>query len=283
MTAAHVHSTLALALMRAHPREAARLLAQQPREQAAWMLNRAAPAVVAGVLNQIGVAVAADLLQRLEPRLTQAVLGGLRVPEAARLLRAMPAPERQAHLDRLAGTTRASLVVLLYYPAHRVGAIMDPAVRELRPELPAESALRELRLQPLGDGHHLYVTDEQHRLLGALRLEDLVRAPRTAHLDVLMRHPVPALNPRLGLGETLNLPVWREWDALPVTETDGTLVGSLAFVDLHRAAELIGAETVTTWWQEGEALVDHLAGALGDLVHGLLGNPEKRDALRGGR
>ncbi|SFS08643.1 magnesium transporter [Agrococcus baldri] len=162
----------------------------------------------------------ADVFARLDPEDRVGLLDELPAVVASRLVRALPEQER----------TRTSAV--LGYPPRSIGRRMSAQIITVRPDHTAEEALERMRrnLDSAETVYTLLVTDDERRLVGALRLRDLLAADPAERVAGML-HSTEAVE----VGESAELAARRCADhrllALPIVDAEGRAVGILSVDD----------------------------------------------------
>ncbi|MDP6685495.1 MAG: magnesium transporter, partial [Candidatus Omnitrophota bacterium] len=143
---------------------------------------------------------------------------------------------------------------LLKYPEDTAGSLMTTDLIELRPSMTAKKALLYLQenYKPgqIKDINSVYITDEQHKLLGEITLQMLIIAGPDMFIKDVMT-PVDtvtahALAPKIGVAKK-----FEKYDLLnmPVVDADNRLVGIITIDDV---VELIHKETTKEIYEIGK-------------------------------
>jgi magnesium transporter len=174
-------------------------------------------------------------------------------------------PENEARL----------LSTILNYPPDCAGSMMDSRVFAATESLRVGEALAALRRFPPQFYSDVFVVDGQHRLLGVVRLGDLLSARRDAPLTTIMSRAVSRLSASAPRAAVLNHPGWRHFHTLPVVDTTNVLIGAIA----HGTARAIfeedalrrppRADAVTTAFALGELYWLGLSGVLDGVTSAL--------------
>jgi len=194
-----------LALLR--PEDAADVLEHIPDVQAVDALESMAPERAARILEELPSDAQADHLGDLEETEAEAILAHLE-PEDARELRELAAyPE-----DSAGGLMVTELVEV---PS---GHTVDQVVEQLRSRAEEYSSY---------DVQYAYVVDESERLVGVLRLRDLLMAPRDAKVETLMLRDPHSVRVDAGIEELVHFFDEHHFFGAPVLDADGVLCGVL--------------------------------------------------------
>jgi magnesium transporter len=271
---------LALALLSAHPADAARLLEPLPADEVAAVLEEAEPRLAGAVLERMAAASAAECLTCLSPARAASQLAALRLDLAAALLRRLEPAARERVLAGAPDETADALRRLIAYPPDTAGALMDPRILVLPPDVAAGDALARLRRASRHLLDHLYVADREHALQGVVGLHELLRAPRRAPLATLMRPRVARLSAEADRTVIVAHPGWREFHALPVVDGAGRLVGVMRYETLRRLEEETAGSAPTqralaAALALGEACVVGFSGVLADVGQAMVGPAER--------
>ena len=201
---------------------------------------------------------AADVFEYLPLEAQERLVKAMATEEVAKILNEMAPDDRTALLDELpAAVTRQLLnlltpqersiaVSLLGYPEGSIGRLMTPDYVRVRPEWRVEQALDHIRRY----GHDsetlsiLYVIDDAGRLIGEVPIRKILLAPATARVAELMDHRVVAL--KAGDNQESAVPIFQHEDrvALPVTDSQGMLIGIVTVDDVLDVAESAATRTL---------------------------------------
>jgi magnesium transporter len=195
--------------------EAARLVDNLPEEQAAQMIERLSASDAAGIVRQMRSSVQADVIARL-PQI-----------EASAILNAMPADEAQDARR------------LLAYPPESAGGLMITEYLSYSDQLTVGDVLADLRTHAHRyrryDVQYAYVVSDSNKLVGVLRLRDLLlSASDTALSDVMIHNPL-RIQDTAGLEELGPFFDRHPLFGVPAVDAEGRLVGVVRSVDVEQA------------------------------------------------
>ena len=177
----------------------------------------------------------AAILEHLEPARAAAILEGLSADERTDVIQKMGSHERHRLFSNFSSEVRAELEDLLQYPDHTAGGIMTTEFVRLEPRMSVGEALSHIRsvAQEKESIYACYVMEpETDRLLGAISLRDLVMSELDCPLTQIMRRKPVTVNAsddqevvaqKIGKYNLL---------AVPVVETDGSVVGFVTVDDV---------------------------------------------------
>ncbi|MFO7547389.1 MAG: magnesium transporter [Acidimicrobiia bacterium] len=180
-----------------------------------------------------------DILDGLRDERVAGLLEDLDPDDRARLFEELPASVVPRVLAGLSTTERAYTSILLGYPEDSAGRVMNPEFVHLPASLEVAEAINRIRRTPAEPEviAMLPVTDDERRLVGSVRLANLVRAAPTQRVSEVLEpelHQVSVFDDqetaaRL-IGEAGLL-------ALPVVDGEERIVGMITVDDAMRVLE----------------------------------------------
>ena len=251
-----------------HPGDAARLLERLAGAQAAALLEAMPAAVTARALGAMVAPMASQCLQLFAPRSAAAALVELPAGYAAVLLRRLDSASTSAILAVMPEDETRLLGTILRYPPDVAGSMMDSRVLAATESLRVGEVLTTLRKLSLQHSDDVFVVDSEHRLIGVVRLRDLLSAPRREPVTTVMSPAVSRLSASAPRAAVLNHPGWRHFHTLPVVDADNLLVGAIAHATVRALSEedalrrTSRADAVTTVFALGELYWLGLSGVL---------------------
>ena len=209
------------------PVDAVRILGLLPEAAAAALLESQQPQKAARLLARLQVQRAASLTQRLSPRHAGAVLGRMPEKAARRVIAILPKELTSGISETLA------------YPAQSAGRLMHGDFLSFRTGLKVEEVIGRLRQLahtqvPLS---YCYVVDESARLVGVLNMRDLLLADGAAAVETVMLTKVIKVSPFTDREELVALFAKKHYLTIPVTDTDGRLLGVVPTANIIESTE----------------------------------------------
>ena len=197
------------------PEEAADLLEELPDSQAVGLLEELEPAEAAAIMNALPSDEQTDLL------------GQLGEEEAAVILQSME-PEEAADVRLLSqfGPDTAGGLMITEYLAYADAASVGDVLDDLR-EHAEQYAAYEVQ--------YAYVIDQTKRLLGVLRLRDLLLSPKSRAVTALMIPDPVQVRTDTSLDELHQFFERHDFFGAPVTDTAGQLFGVVRRTDVQEA------------------------------------------------
>ncbi|MBC7169903.1 magnesium transporter [Candidatus Bipolaricaulota bacterium] len=222
-------------LIRRHPAEIAEILAALNEDEAVELLRRLyLRRAAAEPLGEMEPDEAARLLAELNREDAAHILSHMEPDDAVDLLAELP-PETVADiLSRLEVREAKQLGELLAYPPDSAGGLMSTEVVALSADMTAERAIEELRAvaEDAETVYYAYVVDERGTLLGVLSLRDLVLARPDTPLRAIMRSDAVVLPVTMDKEEVARTFDKYNFLALPVVDEDHRLLGIVTIDDV---------------------------------------------------
>ena len=225
---------LARTFLENHPYESGLVLEKLAPTQIAGLLREVPLTTGAGVLEQMTSSTGAACLLTFPLDHAGTVIESLSLDGAARMLRCLPAGERDRLLAAVSERRSAPLRRLLTYPLGTAGSLMDPQVLALPESLRIGDALERVQRAPEHTLYYLYVVNREQMLVGVMNLRELMLAAPQEQLSTAMQTHVERLPAGAELATVLLHPAWREFHALPVTDSQNKFLGAIRYKTLKR-------------------------------------------------
>jgi magnesium transporter len=213
----------------------AELINQLTQAEAATVISMLPVGRAIEICNHPTMRRRAAILERLEPARVAEILGGLAADERTDVVQKMGLHERHKVVPKLSDEMRHELEGLLQYPVHTAGGIMTTEFVELDPTMSVGAALKHIRAvaKEKESIYACYVMEPGTKhLLGAVSLRDLVMADLTSPLTSVMRKKPITVNALEDQEVVANKIAKYDLLAVPVLETDGSVVGFVTVDDV---------------------------------------------------
>ncbi len=201
-------------------RRARVLYGWMPEDTAADVLVEISPELRAGLIQDASIERVAAIADQLEQDDAVELLGDLPEETSEAVLAAMPAPEELE--DRLA------------FDDDTAGEIMSNKFVAVLDDWDVGTATRMIR-RKAGDIHkfyEIYVVDEDRRLVGRLKLRDLLLNDRETSIRDIMRSLPASVRPDTDQEDVLELASRFRLQAIPVVDDDGRVIGRITVDEL---------------------------------------------------
>ena len=174
------------------------------------------------------------ILRNLTSEQIKAVLSEMDPDDRTELFEELPPSLTKILLNLLSPEDRRETLELLGYPKGSVGRLMTPDYVAIRPDMKVYEALEHVRKTGI-DAETidvLYVVDKDGRLLDDLPLRKLILADWDATIEFLMDYKVISINATEDQEEAVK--IFQKYDlvALPVTDSEGYLLGIVTVDDI---------------------------------------------------
>lgn len=180
------------------------------------------------VLAEVGEDAREHLMADMQVEEVTALAQDLQPETVAELLDTIDEPIRASVIETLAAGVRHHVTTLQSYDDDAVGRYMDPETTNVKPDVTLEAVQRFVRMNRSLDSEsqELLVTEKDGRLVGSLRLVDLVRNDQKSTVGDFMYMPTCLLD-TMDIRKAATILRSRELPFAPVVNAEGILVGQL--------------------------------------------------------
>jgi len=197
------------------------------------------------VLIDTTVSIRADLVDEIEPARLARIAEAIPPDDAADLIGELEAEDTEEVLYHVSSADEEVLRQLLTYPDDTAGGIMHPDPIALQPAETVDDAIQMLHTidedTPIAA---LYVIDEDHRLLGYVRLRNMVTARPAASLGDVMSTDVISVTVNTDQEEVADLVNKFDFMAIPVVDAENRLMGVVTVDDVLQVVEEEATEDI---------------------------------------
>jgi magnesium transporter len=190
------------------------------------------------VLSDTTFSIRANLIDEIEPRRLARIAEAMPPDDAADLIGELELNETEEVFHHISSSDEAVIRRLLAYPEDTAGGIMHPEAFALHCTETVDGAIQ--RLHEADDDvpiAALYVVDEDRRLLGYVRLRNLVTARPATRLGDIMSTDVISVTVDTDQEEVASLVDKFDFMAVPVVDTGNRLVGVVTVDDILDVVE----------------------------------------------
>ncbi len=187
----------------------------------------------AEVLGYLDRGMQVELAKTASRKRLASIVTEMGADERADFFNALTEDEQEALLPALAQAEREDIRRLSAYEEATAGAIMTSDYAVLTPKLTAREALDKLRLEALDKEtiNRSYVVDEDRKLVGSVRLQDLILVAPTALVENIMERDTRAVRIDEDQEEVARKIAHYDQIALPVVDTEERIVGIVTYDD----------------------------------------------------
>ncbi|MBI5023460.1 MAG: magnesium transporter [Candidatus Omnitrophica bacterium] len=178
-------------------------------------------------MKHLNDAYAAVLLRKMPRSLFVRIANSLDVRQAANIFLEFPEDMRRDFLELLQERTKREIQELLIYPRESAGQIMTVDFIAFHSDLKVKDTISKIRYlaQKNSKSSYIYVIDKEGRLIGVLRMRDLLIADGSTLLESIMRRDVFSVNCFLDREQVANEFSRRNYFAVPVVDHEHKLLG----------------------------------------------------------
>lgn len=213
--------------------DAARAVALLDEPKRVKLMKMLSPEAAAFLVDELSHPQAAELLEDLPPQQAAAIVDELPSDEQADLLGQLDEEDAQAIIAQMAPQEAQDARLLTRYEPDTAGGIMITEYLAFTQDMTTDDVLRQLRAKAEADPdayanydiQYAYVTGPGGELRGVVRFRDLILArPRTRLVDIMIREP-RLIRADADLDELEEFFDANSFNAAPVVDEDGRLVG----------------------------------------------------------
>jgi len=186
------------------------------------------------------------LLKAMAQEDVAALLNNMAPDDRTMFLEELPAAATRRLLSLLTPAERSVALTLLGYPEGSVGRLMTPHYVSVNEHWTIREVLDHIRThgQDSETLNVVYVVDEQELLMDDIRIRELLLTSLDSRVSDLMDRRFVAL--KATDDQETAVALFRQYDrtALPVTDTDGTLIGIVTIDDVLDVAEAAATKEI---------------------------------------
>lgn len=179
-----------------------------------------------------------QLLADLTDQETRDVLANMSPDDRTALLEELPAPVTQKLLSFLSLEDRKEALTLLGYPEDSVGRLMSPDFASVRADLSIPDAMKAIKRQAADSEtlNMIYITDQKGKLIDDIPLRRFIVARDDQTVADIMDGHFVSLNANQPQEDAVNTMKQHDYSALPVTDSNGVLIGIITADDVLEVA-----------------------------------------------
>jgi magnesium transporter len=213
-------------------------------EDQAELIPRLKPDESADILSELSDGDQADIARRVDDHTLSRILDEMEPDDAADVIGDLPESRQERVLARM--TEADDVRPLLIHPDESAGGLMTTSFLTLRPAMTAQDAITALRAWSPDDElpYYLFVVDREQRLVGIVPLRILITASPNRLIGEIMKREVVTVPVGTDQEECANLLRRHGFQALPVVDAAGKLLGVITADDLVDVIEEEATEDV---------------------------------------
>ncbi len=191
-------------------------------ETAAEALSELQPDVQAAIITGMDTDKAADIIEEMPP------------DEAADVLSDLPVDKAKEILEQIEKEEAEDIQELLSHEEDTAGGLMTNVFIAYPPETTVKEAIDRFRkdAEEVETVYYIYVLNEEEKLLGVVSLRDLLLGDPATRLADIMETKLKTVTPDTDEVDVAEIVSKYNLVALPVVDTEGTLLGIVAVDDI---------------------------------------------------
>lgn len=186
------------------------------------------------ILDELGEELKDSLISQMSPERVAKAAKSMDTDDLAYILRSLPDSVFNEVLQSMSTQDRVRVEQALSYPDDTAGSIMNTDTVTLRPDVNIDVILRYLRIRgELPDATDmLYVVDKHDRVLGGVRIADLLTCNPDSSIRDIMAADVEPIPVGMSDSEVAQLFERHDWMSAPVIDDDNKLLGRITIDDV---------------------------------------------------
>ncbi|GIU19354.1 MULTISPECIES: magnesium transporter [unclassified Shewanella] len=186
------------------------------------------------ILDELGEELKDSLITQMSPERVAKAAANMDTDDLAYILRSLPDSVFKQVLQSMSKQDRVRVEQALSYPDDTAGSLMNTDTVTLRPDVNIDVILRYLRIRgELPDATDmLYVVDKHDRVLGGVRIADLLTCDPNASVREIMMSDLEAIPVGMSDSEVAQLFERHDWMSAPVIDENDKLLGRITIDDV---------------------------------------------------
>lgn len=186
------------------------------------------------ILDELGEELKDSLITQMSPERVAKAAENMDTDDLAYILRSLPDSVFKQVLQSMSKQDRVRVEQALSYPDDTAGSLMNTDTVTLRPDVNIDVILRYLRIRgELPDATDmLYVVDKHDRVLGGVRIADLLTCDPNASVREIMMSDLEAIPVGMSDSEVAQLFERHDWVSAPVIDENDKLLGRITIDDV---------------------------------------------------
>ncbi|WMB73669.1 magnesium transporter [Shewanella oncorhynchi] len=189
---------------------------------------------IGDILDELSEELKDPLIRSMSPERVAKATASMDTDDLAYILRSLPDAVYKQVLQSMTEQNRLRVEQALSYPDETAGSLMNTDTVTLRPDVNIDVVLRYLRQRGnLPDTTDtLYVVDKQDKVLGGVRLADLLTCAPSTTIRNIMDPNIQSIPVSMSDSEVAQKFERNDWVSAPVVDSDGKLLGRITIDDV---------------------------------------------------
>lgn len=234
-------------MLDAHPADIADLLVHMEGEPRRYLFNALDLRTAADVILEVDEPTREELINECDEHQLAGMVREMNSDDAADFIGELPTELTAKILKEIEPEESAEVRQLLAHGEDTAGGIMALELVAAPQDSTVEEAINEIRKKAdeIDTINHVYVVDDNRRLLGTVHLKQLILAEPYTRLSEIMSRDV--ISVQVGTDQEEVAKLARKYDLLsvPVVDVQGRLVGRITYDDIVDVMEEEAAEDIS--------------------------------------
>ncbi len=189
---------------------------------------------VGGFLSELDGSLVTELVKGLTPQYMAEILSAMPSDDAVDILEVLPDTIADEIREQMGKKDRDEVEDLLQYDPETAGGLMSPDFMYLDEELVVGDAVKSVQKRSAEKEmvFYLYITHGEHKLSGVVSLRELLMHPAERKLKEIMNPNVISVTTDTDQGEVAHVVARYNFLAVPVVDSNYTLVGIVTVDDI---------------------------------------------------
>ena len=202
--------------------------------------------IAADVFSYMETDTQSKLITLLSEKEAVEIINDMASDDAADLMDEIPANVVSRLLNKVDPEARRDINQLLNYPDDSAGSIMTTEYMDLKEENTIEEAIRKIKRE-YDDKETIdicFVTDKSRKLIGTVKLKDLVLNDEEKLIKDIMDDDIMSVNTLMDQEEVASIIQDYDLTSIPVVDTENKLVGIITIDDVIDIIEAEATEDI---------------------------------------
>ena len=231
-----------------YPADIALIINNLDDDEALGLFKILPEVIAADVLLELNDHQRDNILEALTAGQISSLVGEMYSDDATDIIGDLEEERAEDVLDLMTTEDSSDVKELLTYEEHTAGGIMQKEFIDVKVTDTIEEAIKEIQTEATNEEHlyHVWVTDNERRLLGIVSLKDIILSLSTPakHISEIMNKEVISVDADTDQEEVAK--IFQKYDlvSLPVVNKDKKLVGRISIDDIMDIMETEFSEDV---------------------------------------
>ncbi|GER93343.1 MgtE integral membrane protein [hot springs metagenome] len=217
-----------------HPADIAEIISQVSREEGAHLFKDLDIETAAEALSELKPEMQADIINAMDAEEAADIIEEMPPDAAADVLSDLPAEKAKEILEHIEKEDAEDIQELLCHEEDTAGGLMTNEFIAYPPDMSIKDAIECFKkdAEDIETVYYIYIVDEKEKLIGVTSLRELLLAEPEARLSEIMETKLKTITPETDEMVVAEIISKYNLVALPVTDSEGTLLGIVTIDDI---------------------------------------------------